>query len=154
MIYETIILEPFYVTGIVVRTSNQNGQSQKDIGELWQKFYSEQIIGRIPDKVSDDVYCIYTDYENDVNGAYTTILGCKVSSLNNVPKGMSGIAIPEAAYRLYRSRGKLPDSVLGTWMHIWQAPVERKYAADFDVYGTAAQNPDNAEVETYLSVRL
>jgi predicted transcriptional regulator YdeE len=153
MIYETIILGPFYVIGIVVRTSNRNGQSQKDIGNLWQRFYSEQVIDRIPDKVSNDVYCIYTDYESDANGDYTTMLGCKVCSLNNVPKGMSGIVIPEAAYRLYRSIGKLPDSVLGTWMHIWEAQVQRKYAADFDVYGAAAQNADNAEVETYLSVR-
>jgi len=38
------------------------------------------------------------------------------------------------------------------WVHIWQAPVKRKYAADFDVYGAKAANPDNAEVQTYLSI--
>lgn len=153
MTYVTIDLEQFSVIGIAVKTTNQDGQAQNDIGGLWQRFFNDSISNQIPNKVSDDIYCIYTNYESDVNGAYTTILGCKVASLENIPEGFTGKTIPKATFQLYKSIGKLPDSVLATWGHIWQTPIERKYLADFDVYGPRSQDPNNAEVETYLSIQ-
>lgn len=153
MTYTTTYLEQFSVIGIAVKTTNKNGQAQNDISKLWQKFFNDNMINQIPDKISDDIYCIYTDYESDVNGAYTTILGCKVTSMENIPEGFVSKTILKAMFRLYKSTGKLPDSVLATWGHIWQTPIERKYLADFDVYGQKSQDPHNAEVETYLSVR-
>jgi predicted transcriptional regulator YdeE len=153
MQYDTITLDPFYLMGIAVRTTNEGGQSQRDIGLLWQRFYKDNILAQIPNKKSDAVYCVYTDYEQDANGFYTTILGCAVSTLQTIPESLIGITIPKAMYRVYTSVGKLPDSVLATWMHIWTSPINRAFVADFDVYGAGAQDSHAAEVKTYLSVR-
>lgn len=153
MKFEETNLTKRYIVGISVRTTNQNGQSQKDIGELWGKFYAQNVLASIPNKVSDDVYCIYTDYESDQNAPYTTIIGCEVSSKETIPAGMIFKEIPACKYQVYTAKGKLPDCVFGTWMHIWQNPIERQYAADFDVYGTKSKDPLNAEVKTYLSVK-
>ena len=49
------------IVGISVRTTNQNGQAMQDIGNLWQRFFSEQLLTKIPNKVSDAIYNIYTD---------------------------------------------------------------------------------------------
>ena len=38
MKYETKELSQFYIVGISVRTTNQNSQSQKDIGDLFTKY--------------------------------------------------------------------------------------------------------------------
>ena len=152
MNYETKTLSQFYVIGISIRTTNQNDQSQKDIGDLWGKYMSEGIASEIPNKESEDTYCVYTDYESDANGKYSTVLGCKVKSLDSIPTGMVGITVPQSSYRVYTSTGKLPDCVVATWMDIWKMDIKRKYAADFDVYGAKAQDPANAEVKTYLSV--
>src|SRR6476646_8170492 len=141
MHYETKTLEAFHLIGIAVRTTNENGQSQKDIGLLWERFFKENIAAQIPTKESDAVYCVYTNYESDANGAYTTLLGCKVTALQTIPEGLTGIIIPGTTYQVYTSVGKLPDSVLATWRHIWQAPINRSYLADFDVYGEKAQDP-------------
>ena len=150
MTYERIVLETFYVAGISVRTSNQNGQSQKDIGELWQRYYSEQVYSQIPDKISEDIYCLYTDYDNDANGAYTTIIGCRVSTLENVQGNLSGKEVPQTSYRCYLSKGKLPDSVLATWQDIWQSRIERMYTTDFDLYKKVSTG--EPEVLTYVAV--
>src|SRR5579863_5165099 len=152
MTYETIELEKFNIIGISVRTTNQNGQSYKDIGELWGKFMGQGIAEQIPNKGSHDIFCMYTDYESDVNGPYTVILGCKTSSLESIPEGFTGKTIAKAAYRKYTATGKIPDCVIATWQHIWQSPIKRKYIADFEVYGEKAQNPEHAEVSTYLSI--
>jgi predicted transcriptional regulator YdeE len=144
-------LDSFYVMGISCRTINKNGQSGKDISELWDRFYKEDILSKIPNKVSNDVYNVYTDYESDHNGYYTTILGCMVKSLDAIHSGYTGKPIPAGHYNLYVSTGKLPNCVLKTWQDIWKSGIERVYIADFDVYPESG-DMDNARVETYLSV--
>lgn len=145
-------LGPLQIAGISVRTTNQDGQSQADIGGLWQRFFSEDIASKLASKVSQDLYCIYTDYESDHTGAYTTVLGFLVEPGIQLPNGLSLITIPEGAYRCYTSEGKLPECVLATWQHIWQTATDRRFVADFDVYGPEAQDSNNARVQTFLSV--
>ncbi|TXI15217.1 MAG: AraC family transcriptional regulator [Pedobacter sp.] len=151
---KTIQLDQFQVIGISVRTTNQNGQSQKDIGNLFGRFMMENLIEKIPNKENNDIYCIYTDYESDQTAPYTTIIGCRVSSLQSIPEGFISKVIPKTTYQIYTSKGKLPDCVGETWMKIWnENSPNRKYIADFDVYGSKSQNPTEAEVDTYLSIR-
>lgn len=145
-------LNEFNIIGISVRTTNENGQSRVDIGELWRKFMGQSLIENIPNKVSDDIYCIYTDYESDFNGSYTTILGCKVTSFDNIPEGFISKTIPATHYLIFKSKGRLPECLVHTWSNIWQSDLNRKYIADFDFYGQEAQNPENAVVDTYVSV--
>ena len=63
------------IIGISVLTTNQNGQAMQDIGNLWKRFFSEQILAKIPNKVSDAIYSIYTDYQKDYTEPYTCIIG-------------------------------------------------------------------------------
>lgn len=153
MVIEAIALSEFLVAGICVRTTNDNGQSQKDIGDLWSRFHREKIIVAIPNKVSSDIYCIYTDYENESNGFYTTIVGCKVSAIDHLPAELTGRIIAANNYRKYISIGKIPESVIATWMEIWQSGLSRTFLADFDVYGDKSKDMDIAEVETYVSLQ-
>lgn len=155
MNYEEIKLDSFTIVGISVRTSNKDGRGMKDIGELFNRFFSEQIISLIPNKVSDEFYCMYTDYESDFTGEYTTILGCKVSSTDNIPEGLISKEVPASKYHIYEATGEVHEAVGKTWSYIWgQAEnIDRAYEADFDVYGKDAADPKNATVRTYLSVK-
>ncbi|MDU1903951.1 MAG: GyrI-like domain-containing protein [Dysgonomonas sp.] len=154
MDYKETTLEAFTVVGISVRTINKDGKGIKDIGELFHRFFAENIIATIPNKISDEFYCIYTDYESDFMGEYTTILGCKVSGTENLPEGLVVKQVPACKYRKYSAQGKIHEAVGQIWTHIWQSPdTDRAYIADFDVYGAEAQNPENAKIYTYLSVK-
>lgn len=147
-------LDKFHIVGISVRTSNTDGKSIGDIHNLWKRFFSEEIVLSINNKVSDDVYCLYTDYDSDFMGEYTTIIGCKVSSMNKVPEGLVTKEIEASNYRVYVSEGKISESVGETWNHIWAEGknINRTYRADFDLYDKDASDPNNAIVKTYLSV--
>ncbi len=92
----TATLGAFHVIGIFVRTTNVNNKALKDIGDLFGNFVRQNIIEKIPNKMTEDIYCVYTDYETDFNGPYTTIIGCKVSSLNDIPTGLIGKTIPDS----------------------------------------------------------
>ena len=149
---KTTTLSAFHIIGISVRTTNVNNKALKDIGELFGNFVNQNMMGKIPEKVTEDIYCVYTDYESDFNGPYTAIVGCKVSSLDDIPTGFIGKTIPDAKYQVYKSTGKLSISLTKTWEEIWNTDLDRRYSADFDIYGERAKDYENAEVDTYVSI--
>ncbi|MFZ4929295.1 GyrI-like domain-containing protein [Chryseobacterium sp. Mn2064] len=147
-------VEPFQVIGIAVRTTNENNQAAKDIPVLWEKFMKENISAAIPNKVDDTVYSIYTEYEKDHTKPYTTILGCKVESLDHIPKGMTGISFEGGNYLKFTAKGNLADGlVINEWIKIWNMDLDRVFTADFEVYGEKAQNPSDAEVDILIAVQ-
>ena len=148
----TATLGAFHIIGISVRTTNVNNKALKDIGELFGNFVGQNIMEKIPNKMAEDIYCVYTDYESDFNGPYTAIVGCKVSSLKDIPTGLIGKTIPDSKYQVYRSTGKLSVSLSKTWEGIWNTDLNRRYSADFDIYGEKARDYENAEVDTYVAI--
>jgi predicted transcriptional regulator YdeE len=152
----TIQLESFKVIGISVRTTNENGQATKDIPFLWGKFFEENISGKIPNKLSNDLYCVYTDYEKDHTKPYTTILGYKVKADEPVPESMIAKTINAAHYKVFNAKGKQSEAfVYKAWQSIWNLNNElnRSFTSDFEIYGANSQNPEDAEVAIYIAVK-
>lgn len=146
--------EPFHVIGISVRTTNEHQQGVKDIGELWNRFFSENVAGNIPNKTNADIYAIYTDYEGDFTKPYTTIIGCRVQHLDDIPKGMTARSFEGGNYLHLTARGNLHNGLVGKkWGEIWQSDFNRAYTADFEVYGEKALNPEDAEIEFFIAIR-
>ena len=143
--------DSFFVAGIAVRTTNQNARVRKDIGDLWTKFMSDNIQSRISGKYSDDLYCVYTDYETDHTGWYTAVIGCRVTDAGN--DGMFVALVPSGSYQVYRPEGKFPDCVANTWMQIWEDGADRNYLADYDLYKAGAKSFEETETEIHIGVK-
>ena len=151
---QTTEIEPFEVIGISIRTSNENGKTAEDIGALWGKFMSENILEKIPKRISDDILSIYTNYESDHTKPYDTILGCKVSSLDTIPDGMVGQSFEGGTFAKFLSKGDVTKgAVYNTWADIWNTDLDRLYTADFEVYGEKAQNPSDAEIDIFVAIK-
>ena len=149
-----LTIQKFSVIGISARTTNENGQAGQDIPTLWDKFTSEGILEKIPNKIDNSIYCIYTEYEKDHTKPYTTILGCKVSDLQTVPEGMVGKTFDEANYTKIVAKGKISQGmVFNEWRKIWNSYLDRTFTADFEVYDEKAQNPENAEVDIFIAIK-
>lgn len=146
-------IKKFSVIGISVRTTNENEQSSKDIPALWNQFLKEEISTKISNKISKDIYCIYTDYEKDHTRPYTTILGCAVENLDEIPNGMIGTTIEGNHYQKFTAKGNLAEGIVfNEWLKIWNSDMHRTFTADFEIYGEKAQNPSDAEVEIYIAI--
>ena len=147
-------IKSFDIIGIAVRTTNENGQSGTDISALWNQFMSEGILEKIPNKVDYTIYSVYTLYEKDYTKPYTTILGAKVSSLDNIPEGMTAITIAEGDYLKYTAKGNIHEGIVyNEWTKIWNTDLPRAYTTDYEVYGEKAQNPADAEVDIFIAVK-
>lgn len=150
---KTTTIEQLYIIGMAIRTTNENGQSGIDIPLLWHTFMTENIAAQIPNKVDNTVYSVYTDYELDHTKPYTTIFGCRVSSLNEIPQGLTGTTIEGGKYVVITAKGRLSDNIVfNEWQKIWNTDIPRTFKADFEVYGSKARNPADAEVDIFLSV--
>ena len=146
-------IENFKIIGIEIETTNENGKSAEDLGKLWEQFYSENVPSQILNKKTHEVYSIYTDYETDYKGKYKTIIGQKVDSLDKIPNGLIGREFKGGKYQKFIAKGEMPNAVMEKWQEIWAKDKElnRKYTADFEVYGKNSQNGENSEVEIYIA---
>lgn len=151
---QTVKIEPFNIIGISIRTTNENGQASKEIAELWGKLMSENVLTKIPNKVDNEIYSLYTDYESDHTKPYTAILGCKVENLDNIPSGMVGKSFSGGTYTKTSAKGDLMQGlVVNQWSKIFEMELDRTYDADFEIFGEKAQNPSDAEVDFYVGIK-
>ncbi|MGX1931263.1 GyrI-like domain-containing protein [Flagellimonas sp. 2504JD4-2] len=142
------------IVGLAARTSNDRGKADRDIPQLWEKFIAENTLNRIPNKVDDTLYAIYTDYEGDHTQPYTIVIGCNVSGLDNIPEDMTVKMIPESNYTKFVAKGDLTkDAVINTWMDIWKTDINRAYTSDIEVYGEKAVDPTNGEAEILIATQ-
>lgn len=147
-------IQKFSIIGISVRTTNENEQSAKDIPALWNTLLSEAILSKIPNKISIDIVCVYTDYEKDHTKPYTTILGAIVANLDAIPEGMTGKIIEGINYEKFTAKGNLAEGiVIKEWIKIWNSDLDRIFTSDFEIYGEKAQNPENAEVDIFIAIK-
>ena len=155
-----VIKNSFTLVGIEARTNNQSEfEGVGKIGPAWERFYQEAILSKIPAKKNALVISAYTNYQTDMNGDYTFVLGASVDpAVESFPEELIRVDIPAAKYARFTSRvGKCPDVVIELWQHIWQLTNENKinraYATDFEVYDERAHDPDNAVVDIFISIK-
>ena len=146
-------LADFKIIGISIQSTNEGGQSIEDMGKLWGQFYSDGISNKIPNKTSEEVYSLFTDYESDYTGKYTAIIGHKVESLEKIPDGLVGREFKGGKYTKLKAKGKMPDAIIDTWKKIWREDKElnRRYTVDFEVYGPKSQNGAESEVDVFIA---
>lgn len=150
----------FTVVGISARTTNAREMSDEGvIGKQWARFIRDGLLDTIPNRADSNLVAVYTDYESDHNGAYTFILGAKVSSAASVPSGMVAKRVPAGKYAVFTTeRGPVEKVIPESWAHINSLPKsapggDRTYQADFELYGPGAADPRNAQVDIYVGIR-
>ena len=140
------------ILGLSIKTCNRENQAQHDIALLWDRFMKGDIAGQIPDKCSNDIIAVYTNYEGDYMDPYEYILGCEVASCDEVPEGLVKCEIEEGEYANFMAKGKMPQALIVKWGEIWSTDLKRHYRTDFEIYGERSQNPENGEVDIYIGL--
>ena len=147
-------IEEFKLIGLALenKTTNENGQSSGDCGNLWYTFeyggYKEQI----PDKLTDEVFAVYFNYEGDHTKPFSYFIGCKVEKGAKAPSGMVSLSVPKGKYQKIIAKGKMPDCIGNAWKEIWSSDIHRNFKYDFEVYGEKSKDPNNSEIGIFLSI--
>lgn len=143
------------IIGISARTTNKDGQAAADLETLWQKFTAENIVDKIENKTSSDIYCVYTDYKSDYTEDYTVLIGPEVSDFENIPDSLLGREFPEQKFKKFVAKGEMPNAVMETWQKIWNndSALNRAYTYDYERYTEKSFQKENAEVEIFVAVK-
>lgn len=150
MDFETVQLSEKTVAGFSVRTNNSSPDMQKDIGGLWQRFFTQEGFFALKNKVNEKAMGIYTDYENDEKGSYTVMTACEVTGAD-VPKQFEVRTIPSGKYAKFVVRGNMVTAVADFWQQLWGMKLERSFICDFEEYQNA--DPDNCEIHIYIGLK-
>lgn len=154
-----MMVPAFTVVGITVRTTNaEEFAGSNRIAHLWERFFAENVLAQIVFKIDSNIINCYGQYESDKNGAYTVLLGVRVSEARAVPEGMTVWQVPEQKMcRFTTNKGKFPDVIVDQWQAIWtlenQGSLVRSYGIDFAVHDERAKDPQNAQVDIYIGVK-
>jgi predicted transcriptional regulator YdeE len=141
-----------HILGIALKTSNEKGRAEREIPAHWNRFFTERIADKIPNKLNNTIFSLYTDYEGDFTKPYSCLIGYEVPELKNIPPGLTGRIIPEAEYALFLASGTFPTSVITTWQKIWTSPLKRAYTVDFEVYPPDFSTQINPKIKIYISL--
>jgi predicted transcriptional regulator YdeE len=150
-------VDSFWVMGVETRTTNaRETTANGEIPKLWKRLFTEGLLSRIPNRADSRIAVVYTDYESDKDGAYTYLLGAKVSSIDKLPAGMSAKKIVTGDYAMFTASGGPPAQlVVALWKQIWSlesGPLHRAYKTDFEVYEEHA-DPQNGRADVYIGIR-
>lgn len=143
--------EKKFFIGLELRTNNEECSVAMPAHK--ERFFQENIYAKIPNKINGDIIALYTDYEDDYTKPYSWILGCEVSSLEELPEGLTSKFIPEARYAVFTTKGSFPEGLIGAWQAVWQANLSRPYTCDFEVYPAGFDPQNNPEVKVYIAIK-
>ncbi len=151
MNYIEKIIPEMRIVGIELRTDNSE-LGIKKIGAHWQRFYADQILRQIPNRINDNIIALYTDYEADHTKPYSLILGAETTNTDTAPEGMVLKRIPSQKYAIFTAKGLLPQALVRKWQEIWDTNIQRKFNADFELYGEQSNKGDESEVNVYIAI--
>lgn len=154
-----VFQEEVKVIGISAQTSNADevGGNGK-IPALWGEYFQKQIGASIPNRLADSpTIGLYTDYEDGVTGTYAVLIGMKVETIDEIPNGLVGKAIPAGKYAVFTTeKGNFARVVPEAWAFIWdwfsRNDLKRTFTGDYELYDSRANNPEEAVVDIYIAV--
>lgn len=139
-----------FFIGLELRTNNE--ECALSMPAHKDKFFNENVSAKIPNKVDGNILALYTDYEGDYTKPYSWVLGCEVSSLDEIPSGLVGKVIPESQYAVFTTRGEFPQGLIAAWQAVWKSNLPRSYTSDFELYRFDFHPKKNPEVKVYIAV--
>ncbi|MDG1913403.1 MAG: effector binding domain-containing protein [Crocinitomix sp.] len=82
---ETKKLDKIRIAGIAVKTINAPQKAEQAIPALWRRFMAENPGNQLATKLSEDIYCVYCEYEGDHTEPYTCLIGYAVPTESPLP---------------------------------------------------------------------
>lgn len=156
-------LRELKLVGITTRTSNaqlfERDPQVNKIAATVQKYFHNRLAEKIKERKNPGTtFCVYTNYESDVNGDYTYFIGEEVTSFEGLDKELELLTIPVQNYSKFTNQpGPMPTVCIDMWQNIWKMNAtdlggERAYIADFEVYDERSQNPEDAVLDIYIGI--
>ena len=151
------------LVGITTRTNNAqifaSDSSTNKIAATVQKYFYNGLAEKIKNrKNAGTTFCVYTNYQSDMNGDYAYFIGEEVTSFNNMDEEFEMLTIPIQNYAKFTNKsGPMPAVCIDMWQNIWKMSAldlggKRAYIADFEVYDQRSTDHNNVILDIYIGI--
>jgi predicted transcriptional regulator YdeE len=128
--------QAIHVFGIELRT--RNTEAFDTIPPHWQRFADGQVLACIPGKLSDEVYAVYTHFQNagrDNQGSYSLVIGAAVAPDTPLPEGLARAVVPASRRAVFPVAPGRFDLVGAKWQEIWEhTELPKTFIAEYERY--------------------
>jgi predicted transcriptional regulator YdeE len=140
--------QAIHVIGIELRTTNM--EAMHTIPPHWKRFSDEGVMGRVPGRLGDEVYAVYTNFQNagvNNDGLYSLIIGVACDPATECPPGMVRAVLPASKRAVFPvDKGRF-DLVGPAWQATWKRHDLRKtFIADGERYRA------NGEIDILIGI--
>ena len=167
---EVVTLDEKKVVAVSARTSfdNESDSDNAQISKIVSSYFSNGLSDKVMNKKHPGVILDgFMEYQAEhqhgcfYDGAYTYFIGEEVLDFNleNYESlNLSKITVPSGNYvKFTTANGPMPKIIIDAWQAIWKMTEEelggiRSYIVDFQVFGEASRNPENASIEIYIGI--
>lgn len=148
------LVQDFSVTGLSAVIDNSGGAASEQINFLWESFFEKQIALKVPGRKNDVIYAVYSDYEGDHTKPYRLTIGYITNTNEAVEgSGLHAVKVRGGSYAALSARGAQPQSLIETWIAVWESDLERNFCTDFEVYGARFFEEGVSEVLVYVGLK-
>ncbi len=151
-------VEAFDVCGLSAVISNEDDQAVDQINMLWQRFFSESVAMKVPERKNDVIYAVYSEYQGDHTKPYRLTIGYKLRE-DEVEAAAAGIEdfrqvrVKGGEYAGLSAQGQQPQALIETWTAVWESDLDRKFETDFELYGPRFFEDGVHEVLVYIGLK-
>jgi predicted transcriptional regulator YdeE len=131
-------IEEFFVAGVCARTSNADeaDPARAKLPALWRRYVDDPVIRSL----GGPPVGVYTEYEDDAAGMYTTVAGVRITRAADAPPGLRVVTVPAGEFLVFRSEGAVPECVIRGWQAVWEYFADRSrprraFRTDAELYG-------------------
>lgn len=154
-------MEPKFVTRdefIVVGAEFVGKSHNGEIPKLWHESFLPRL-GEVQHGVNDGVlYGVCSVVGTGKGECYSYIASREVSSLDDIPEGMTGIVVPACKYAVFTHHGPL-ETIKDTYNHIYEtwlpsSGMEWGDGMDFEYYDARFKgSAEDSEIDLYVPVK-
>ncbi|WP_280116265.1 GyrI-like domain-containing protein [Leucobacter coleopterorum] len=108
--------------------------------QLWQEIYSKGLLQRVPGRVGENTYAVYSQLEDagkSREGWFTFLIGVSVDPATPIPEGMTLVSVPGGTRANFTVPEGDPSRVMEAWNQAWGFDDGLKsFHCEYEEYGT------------------
>lgn len=141
--------EAVTIVGVELRTNNE--EASETIPAFWERFNEENLLAKLTDKESVDLYAVYTNYDDagySSEGEYSFIIGITSDEFSKDNEGLVQAVLPQQEYMVFTVSDNKVENVSNTWHAILKNKIiERTFDVDYECYRS------NGYIDIVIGVR-
>lgn len=152
-------LAGFSAGGRTIRTTNENGASERDQGMLWEGLMREGFLFPLLEASGENaIWGIYSNYEKDWTRPYDFTLAARRAHDAVAVSGGTVIDVPGGDYAVFRASASTPqEASVRVWQSVWAwsaaNPEKRAYGIDLERWDPAElMQGGSVSVAVYISL--